>query len=302
LNPSTRCPRAEVADTAWIEHGAAAILSQGRETEMLDLIDEPQVANANGRNSSSGGRSCGVALVREPTPPVAAGRYLPGPGELEVADLDPFAADEISDGWARVSTRQLLRLAIVAADTGARFEREGIGHDPVAWLLAPRELFCGSAALTACQSVGGFSRALMLHGLGLGLDGDPAVIDGLLADDAEAPPGVGTSVRDEDGGTPAGLGLFTCFVQSSMADGEVFIEAVRAIVATEEGEVRSLLERRYGLKTARGARIERGFPADDPDVVSLVPKPAGDMIAAIAANPTGLLARGFDLTIEHRLA
>jgi hypothetical protein len=97
--------------------------------------------------------------------------------------LDPLDPDERLDPTIMVTKRRLLRLAIVAVETGARFQREGLEQDPIAWMLAPRTLFHGADAIEAALELGGCIRGILLHGLGLGLDADPAFLDALLADE-----------------------------------------------------------------------------------------------------------------------
>jgi hypothetical protein len=97
--------------------------------------------------------------------------------------VDPVAADEPDDRTVLMTERALLRVAIIAADVGARFASEGIDHDPVAWMLTPREMFGGAKAIDACRSRVGFCRATVLHSLRLGLDADPMALDELLDDD-----------------------------------------------------------------------------------------------------------------------
>jgi hypothetical protein len=94
--------------------------------------------------------------------------------------LNPDLPD---DPAVRLTHRQLIRLMLIAAETRARFEREGIAMDPAGWLFAPRCLFDGRAAVDACAAHGAFIRAMLLHGLGLGLDAAPAAMDALLAED-----------------------------------------------------------------------------------------------------------------------
>ena len=96
---------------------------------------------------------------------------------------DPLDPDLADDPLIVLSHRQIGRLIFIAAETGARFERESIPYDPVAWLFSSRRLFDGLAAVDACRQVTGFTRAIILHGLSLGLDADPDHIDSLLADD-----------------------------------------------------------------------------------------------------------------------
>lgn len=96
-------------------------------------------------------------------------------------DLDPLAEDQAEDLLLTISDRQLLRLLVAAADTGCRFGREGVAADPVAWLLSPRQIFGGRAAISACSERESLVRAIVLNGLSLGLDADPAYIDDLLS-------------------------------------------------------------------------------------------------------------------------
>lgn len=100
-----------------------------------------------------------------------------------MAFLDPAQADEPDDPVSLLTHRQLLRLMFIAAETGVRFEREQLAADPVNWLLTPKALFGGQAAVDACRRHEGFLHAIILHGLSLGLDADPDEIAWLLADE-----------------------------------------------------------------------------------------------------------------------
>jgi hypothetical protein len=100
----------------------------------------------------------------------------------KVAYDDPLDEDLKSDAALRVTRRGLTRLAVIAAETGARFQREGEGEDPMNWLLSPRRLFAGGTAIEAVLRREDFLRALLLHGLSLGLDAEPEFIDDLLSD------------------------------------------------------------------------------------------------------------------------
>ncbi|UYY76855.1 hypothetical protein [Sphingomonas sp. R1] len=101
---------------------------------------------------------------------------------------DPLGLDDRNDPPILVTRRRLIRLAIVAAETGARFQREGLEHDPVAWLLAPLALFDGADAINASLELAGCKRAILLHGLGIGLDADPSLLDDLLEQESEEQP------------------------------------------------------------------------------------------------------------------
>lgn len=96
---------------------------------------------------------------------------------------DPMAGDEPSDEPVLTTRRRLLRLSILSAEVGARFTREKIDHDPAAWMLTPRAAFGGARPIEACQDLRDFGRAILLHGLGLGLDADPDMLDELLLED-----------------------------------------------------------------------------------------------------------------------
>src|SRR5689334_5035128 len=96
---------------------------------------------------------------------------------------DPLEADRIDDPLVLITRRALCRIVCVAAEAASRFARENSTQDPVAWMLAPRQLFGGRAAIEACQDQDAFTRAILLHGLSLGLDANPDDLDHLLEDD-----------------------------------------------------------------------------------------------------------------------
>ena len=93
--------------------------------------------------------------------------------------LDPLA--EETGGMIAVQRVSLVRIACVAAETGARLQRDGLSVDPVGWMITPLELFEGRAPIEACMEREACSKAILLHGLGLGLDADPRVMSRLLA-------------------------------------------------------------------------------------------------------------------------
>lgn len=98
---------------------------------------------------------------------------------------DPLDEDVREDDRVVLTRRRLIRLALVAAETGARFQRDGIAHDPMAWMLAPRRAFGGRAPLDACQDLADCTRALLIHGLGIALDPSVDEIDYLLEDQVD---------------------------------------------------------------------------------------------------------------------
>ena len=94
-------------------------------------------------------------------------------------DIDPLADD--TGGDLMVTRVGVVRVALVAAEAGARMQRDGLSTDPMDWMLAPRRLFGGRPAIEACMERKNCTAAMLLHGLGLGLDADPALIDALVA-------------------------------------------------------------------------------------------------------------------------
>lgn len=98
---------------------------------------------------------------------------------------DAMAPDAADDAPIVVTRRRLLRLVIVAAEAGARFTNDNCDVDPVAWMLAPRRLHDGVAPIDACLDLAEAERALLLLGLGVGLDADRVAFDALLDDDLE---------------------------------------------------------------------------------------------------------------------
>lgn len=250
----------------------------------------------------------------------------PPPGSIIglVRDLpDPLGDDQPSDDVVVTTRRGLVRVALVAAEVGGRFQREGLSHDPMSWMLAPRALFHGAAAIDACTRRDECLRGVLLHGLSLGLDADPDDIDELSCDDGlgcpavqdlEPAPSLG---RGADADMTEGLAadrrgagslplrrdaeceprLFTATVVSH--DGFENVQAFHASLATEEAEVAGRLYCRMGPASA-DARIVAGFDPADPLVAALVSPAMCDTLALVVENPASPLAAGFDVNIEQR--
>ncbi|WP_206240473.1 hypothetical protein [Novosphingobium terrae] len=108
---------------------------------------------------------------------------------------DPLGDDQPTDPFYLTTRRGLYRVVTVAAEAGARFQREGCAIDPMSWMLTPRVMFDGANAIDACVSMPHFINALMLHGLGLGTDADPELFVHLVHDDPVAKPPAPRHVR-----------------------------------------------------------------------------------------------------------
>lgn len=129
---------------------------------------------------------------------VARGTFTSGATSIDTYE-DPLDEDTSADRKVVATRRGLTRLALIAAETGARFQREGAEQDPMGWLLAPRRLFGGGTAIDAVLGRQDFMRALLLHGLSIGLDAEPGFIDGLVDEDD-----AGQGQGDDDGDEPVG--------------------------------------------------------------------------------------------------
>ncbi|EZP49945.1 hypothetical protein [Sphingomonas sp. RIT328] len=230
---------------------------------------------------------------------------LPGLMSREAGPIaDPLACDHPDDLVVPTTARRLQRLAIVAADVGARFAREAIPHDPVAWLLAPRGLFGGACALDACQERDAFVRATLLHGLSLGLDADGDDIDALLAmevDDDEDVMGEETPSHAPQASRGSER-LFTGTVEGRVGAGGRCLQAFCATVAPDEEVFRRRLSVRYGEALGAAAVVQEGFDPDGAVTKTLLSDAVRRMLATVARDPGVDLGLGLDLQVEQRFA
>lgn len=216
---------------------------------------------------------------------------------------DPLEPDDSDDEVVVTTTRRILRLAISAADVGTRFAWEDRSIDPAAWLMAPRRLFGGRAALDACQELTGFHRSIVLHGLRLPLDVTAEDVDDLLAagpsseDDAEA--GTTGSPPVPDAGRPQPR-LFSCWVDTSEAKGRLF--AFCAVVTDRPADLVERVVGRYGPAAAAAAeaRYSTGFDHTTPLATAMISDAMADTLSLAASDPTSPLATGLDVVVEQR--
>ena len=114
------------------------------------------------------------------------------PADLVAAwQLDPL--DEQAGDYLVVDRVDFVRIACVAAETGARFQRDGMGQDPMDWMLSPCDLFDGRPPIEACRRKDACSLAILVHGLGLAVDIGPLELNRLFAEHglASCDPAVG---------------------------------------------------------------------------------------------------------------
>jgi hypothetical protein len=229
-----------------------------------------------------------------------------------VIDLpDPLDEDAEGDEVVVTTRRGLVRVALVAAETGGRFQRECLPHDPMSWMLAPRALFGGAAAIDACLDRAACLRGVLLHGLSLGLDADPADVDGLAEDDdgfevddgRECPPvallpHLHAAVDRADDGQRR---LYTTVIDVDRVGGRGAL-ALCALVAADREEVRRRLADRHGDWIANGARIVEGVDHRDPRVAELASPALLAFLEHVEDDPWCPEADRLDVTVERRFA
>ena len=226
------------------------------------------------------------------------------------AYVDPLDDDRADDAVVVTTRRAISRIALVAAEAAGRFQREGVPHDAMTWMLAPLALFSGSNALEACLQRDACLRGILIHGLSLGLDADPTTIDALTDDDDDdgdvsAPSRTAdasadrwrTNVLPFADPVVGQMRLFTATIVAD--DGFETVQGFHASLATDEAEIAGRLHCRFGAAAAN-ARIRRGFDATDPLVAALVSDVMCDTLALIAAEPASPIAAGLDVNIEQR--
>lgn len=218
--------------------------------------------------------------------------------------FDPLEPDGPADGILSVSKRGLARLALVASETGMRFARDEIKHEPMAWLLAPRRLFDGRSAIEACLERKGCTRAVMLHSpeLGFGLDADADAVDSLIEDEEDEPhlgSANGFPVLRLVGGRGE-LRLFTATVVGHSDLGHV--HAFGAAVVGCADEMRELLGRHLGEELARAADVFEGFRPGTPLVDAMLSETLVDMLRLVESDPTSPLADGMEVMLQQRFA
>ena len=215
---------------------------------------------------------------------------------------DPLRPDTPADRPVPATRRALTRLVVVAAQVGARFEREGIDYDPVAWMLAPRQLFEGGAALEACLDRDGCLRATVLHGLSIGLDAQPNAIDALLCDGMEdGDGGFWDGERGRDRSSPARrrrLRLYSAMLV--IARGGELVHIFHASVAPTASIVRERISSRFGSAAADQADIQIGVDLECPATSGLLP-PAFRQMIERGRRIRWSAMQGLDVTVEHRI-
>lgn len=226
---------------------------------------------------------------------------------------DPLDIDEANDELVFTTRRAIGRVALVATEAANRFYRESIPHDPMAWMFAPRKIFEGGSAIDACLSRDDCMRAILVHGLGLGLDIERGAIDILLASEEEEDTGSDEQYihpwfiqdysephhRRKTPRKSSRLRLYTATIVDTRDNR--MLQAFHASVARNIGEVQARLAGRFGCDIAEAADIRVGIHPASPLVVSLVPTPVLEMLKALAAESGRRKVRTFAIDIEQSI-
>lgn len=220
---------------------------------------------------------------------------------------DPLDEDRVDDEKITTTRKAINRVALIAAEAGGRFQREQIDHDPMSWLLAPRKMFDGRAAVDACLEREHCLRGILVHGLSLGLDIDPAALDTLLADDDDWEEEAGEMPKNEKGNARHHISreyvsvprLYTATI--CYADNMTMLNAFYACITNNPSEIADHLEHRYGPAAAAEARIRAGYFAADPLVLAIVPDPLAEVICKMQEQESDPASASFAVNIEQRI-
>ncbi len=215
---------------------------------------------------------------------------------------DPLGADTPDDEAVVTTRRALCRVATVAAEAGARFQREANPIDPMGWMLAPRRMFDGAPAIEACLDRDHFVRAIVLHGLSLGVDADPDVLERLVAPDGGhggsrlSRPRRGRSGKRRLAAKPS----LYCATIGWEGNG-VVLQAFHASVARHPAEVVQRLRARFGEDVIELAEIREGFHPSSPLAIALVPGAVADLLRKVERESAAQRYATFSYDTEQRI-
>ena len=215
---------------------------------------------------------------------------------------DPLEPDLPGDVEVVTTRRAMCRVATVAAEAGARFQREASSIDPMGWMLAPRRMFDGASALEACHDRDQFVRAIVLHGLSLGADAEPALLDELVAGpDGGRVPRLSRPKRGRGGKgkTVAKSSLYCAMI--GWEGGGVMLQAFHASVARHPSEVVQRLRARFGDDVVELADVREGFHACAPLAIALVPSAIAELLREVEIHSDSPRYATFSFDSEQRL-
>lgn len=211
---------------------------------------------------------------------------------------DPMGVDLPSDRRLSTTARAVARVAYVASEAAARFERCGTRADAMAWMSSPRDLFGGRAAIEACLELDDCARGVLAHMLEADPDVDAEELDDLIGSGGfPVPPSmVGESVEP----AVAVNRLYSCRTRKSDATGSSW--CFDAFLAEDVADARRSLAVRHGRAAAVAAIVREGFDRSDPYVEAMVSPALADAIELAQKDPAGVVASGLDVRVVQRLA
>lgn len=216
---------------------------------------------------------------------------------------DPLDPDLPQDATVVTTRRALCRVATVAAEAGARFQREASETDPMGWMLSPRRMFEGAPAIEACLERKNFVRAIILHGLALGTDAEPEMLDGLNArdesDDGASPLGRPKRGRSRKAKLTPKPSLYCATI--AYEGGGVMLQAFHASVARHPSEVLQRLRARFGDDVIELVEVRVGFHAAAPLAIALVPHAVAELLRDVERHCCSPNYASFAYDIEQRL-
>jgi hypothetical protein len=237
-----------------------------------------------------------------------AATIKPDASRLEpLADL--LGPDLEADAPVVTTRRGLCRIAFIAAEAAVRFQREAAEEDPIAWMLEPRRLFGGAAALDACLEPAAFGRAVLLHGLSIGMDASPGDVDcyrqggdadesGQMPDDNANDGGrIECEVAPGAGGT--GPRLFTALAR--VGDGLAWHVVLHASVCSSLEEFGLQARLALGEEVMTRASVSVGADALSLLASRAVPPSLLALLVDVEANPALPAWAGLNVTLGDRL-
>lgn len=214
---------------------------------------------------------------------------------------DPLDPDMPGDEAVTTTRRALCRVATVAAEAGARFQREANAIDPMGWMLAPRRMFDGAPAIEACLERDHFVRAIVLHGLSLGVDADPDVLERLVTPGGDGGPRLSRPRRGRSGKRRlAAKPSLYCATIGWEGNG-VVLQAFHASVARHPAEVVQRLRARFGEDVIELAEIREGFHPYTPLAIALVPGAVAELLRKVERESGAPRYATFSYDTEQRL-
>ncbi|WP_294195532.1 hypothetical protein [uncultured Sphingomonas sp.] len=230
--------------------------------------------------------------------PISPPQPTPAPFTFD----DPLEPDLPGDMEVVTTRRAMCRVATVAAEAGARFQREASSVDPMAWMLAPRRMFDGASALEACLDRDHFVRAIVLHGLSLGVDADPETLERLVTGrDSGGTPRLSRPRRGRSGKRRSGAkGSLYCATICWEGDG-VMLQAFHASVARHPAEVVQRLRARFGEDVIELAEVREGFHPCAPLAIALVPGAVAELLRTVERDSDAPRYATFCYDAEQRL-